>query len=436
MKNQITKSILLSGCAFAVLAFGLVEAKAGGLAIREQSAYGQGTSFAGVAAGGSLSSMFWNPATMTQVGGLASESNFAGIFPYAANSPTAGTLFALGGTSNTGDAALVPASYTTWQFNPNMWLGISFNSPFGLSVNFPDLWAGRNYAQSSSLRTLSATPSLAYRINDMISIGLGVQIQNAKADLNSGLLPAPGSHTNLSGSGWAYGATAGITVTPGPNTTIGLGWRSALNQKLSGTLASSPILPGSTLGSIDATVNLPDMLSLGIRHHLDPRWTLMGTVEWSRWSRIGTTAVLQPTGAPATIAGTIVQLPFQYQDGWFYSVGAEYVVDQRTTLRAGIGYEVSPITDRVRTPRLPDNDRFWLSVGLSYTMMPNLTMDLAYSHIFVKDTPINITAASGNPWFSAGVDYVGNATSHVDIFSIAMKYRFSPEPVKPLIRKG
>jgi long-chain fatty acid transport protein len=420
------------------VALSLAEAKAGGFAIREQSTYGQGSSFAGVAAGGSLSSMFWNPATMTQTPGLASESNLAAILPYAANSPTSGTLLALGGTNNTGDPALVPASYTSWQFNPNMWLGISFNSPFGLSVNFPDFWAGRNYAQTTSLKTMSATPSFAYWINDWISVGVGVQIQYAKADLNSGLLAVPGSHLNLSGSGWAYGATAGVTITPGPNTKIGLGWRSALNQKISGALEISSAIPLSTPGSIDLTANLPDIMSLGIRHRLDPRWTLLGTVEWSRWSRIGTVAVTTPSGAPATVGGAVVQLPFQYKDGWFYSVGGEYIWTDRTTFRAGVGYEISPITDGVRTPRLPDNDRLWLSAGMSYTMMPNLVLDMAYTHIFVKNTHIDISAASGNPWFASGVTYIGDVNNaHVDIFAVSMKYKFSSEPPpKPLIRKG
>ena len=66
-----------------------------------------------------------------------------------------------------------------------MWLGLSVNSPFGLSVNFPISWAGAQYAAGSSyLKTYNATPSIAYRINDLISIGVGVQIQYAKADLS------------------------------------------------------------------------------------------------------------------------------------------------------------------------------------------------------------------------------------------------------------
>ena len=90
----------------------------------------------------------------------------------------------------------------------------------------------------------------------------------------------------LDGKGWGFGATAGVTFTPWANTTIGLGWRSAINQDLQGTLV---LPPGCAVrGSTELTVNLPDIVSLGIRHRFDPRWTVMGTVEWSNWSRIGT----------------------------------------------------------------------------------------------------------------------------------------------------
>ena len=102
-------------------------------------------------------------------------------------------------------------------------------------------------------------------------------------------------------------------------------------------------------------------------------------------------------------------------------------------VRGGIGFEKSPITDGVRTPRLPDNDRTWLSVGATYQWIQKLSFDFAYSHLFVKATPINISAASGNPWFSSGITYIGDVSSHVDIVSVALKYRWddpAPAPVK------
>jgi long-chain fatty acid transport protein len=407
-------------------AIGAGDVHAGGFALREQSAAGLGSSFAGAAAGGALSSMFWNPATMTQQQGLSAELVGTGIFPYASNKAgDRSTLAAFGGTGDAANDALVPAGYVSWQVNPNLWLGLSVNSPFGLAAGFPDLWAARNYGADTKLKTYNATPGVAVRVNDWIALGFGVQIQYASASLSSGLLPIAGSSTDLSGSGWGYGLTAGVTLSPVPGTQFGLGWRSAVDQKIGGTLTTTPGLPGSTAGSVDVTLALPDIVSLGVRHSVNPGWTLMGTIEWSNWSRIGTAIVKQPSGAGALVAGAPVELPFRYKDGWLYSLGAEYALTSQTTLRVGIGYEVSPVTDQVRTPRLPDNDRVWLAVGMSHQVSTNVTFDIGYSRIVARNTHVDVSAAAGNPWFNGGVTYVGDVDAHVDIFSVGLRWAMS-----------
>ena len=131
------KAVLLACGGLVALVAVTGAANAGGFAIREESAWGQGASFAGVAAGGSSSAMFWNPATMTQIPGIQSNSVWSGIMPYAANTPGTSMRSRFGGTGDTANDALVPAAYYTWQFRPDMWFGLSVNSPFGLSVSFP-----------------------------------------------------------------------------------------------------------------------------------------------------------------------------------------------------------------------------------------------------------------------------------------------------------
>src|SRR5262245_34293019 len=419
---------LRAGSALGLLIIASAQANAGGFAIREQSAYGQGTSFAGVAAGGALSSMFWNPATMTQVPGIQSETVVSGLLPYDAHTPGFGSALAplFPGTTNTAENAFVPASYLSYQYNPNLWFGLAINAPFGLSVNFPDQWAGRDFAAGpTNLHTYNATPSIAYRFNDWLSVGAGVQIEYATEVVTRGLGPTPGAQFVIKGNGWGYGVTAGATLTPTPTTTIGLGWRSYLNQKVDSTLNTSVPLPLTTAGPISTTVKAPDTVSLGIRQRLDPLWTVMATAEWSNWSRIGTSVWTAPSGI-ATINGFPVTFPFQYKDGWFFSGGAEYKWTDRLTVRGGIGYEISPVKDQVREPLVPDNDRVWASVGATWQVFRGLHFDVAYSHVWVKDPTINISAGSGNPWFVPGgtAPYVGTANAHVDILSGSLVFRW------------
>jgi long-chain fatty acid transport protein len=161
---------------------------------------------------------------------------------------------------------------------------------------------------------------------------------------------------------------------------------------------------------------------------------VMGTVEWSSWSRIGTVTVNQLNGAPALVGTNAFRIPFEYDDGWFFSGGAEYRWNERLTLRGGVGYEISPISDQVRTPRLPDNDRIWASVGLSWMIAPFMRFDLAYTHLWIKDPGINITATSGNPSF-AGVPYVGTVEAQTDIVSGSFVVQFD-QLMKPTVKQA
>ena len=441
MSVRHLKSVLLACSGAAVLLVAATAANAGGFALREQSAAGQGSSFAGIAAGGALSSMYWNASTMTQYSGKAFEIDGTGIFPKANHTPTTSTLATaaggfnpayLNGVSNSGEPAAVPATYSSWQINDKLWLGMSVNSPFGLAVSFPPAWAGSGYAQSSSVKTLNAAPSVAYKVNDMLSLSVGVQVQWMTVTYGQLTGAVPNNSAVIGGSGYGYGFTLGATFTPMPGPVIGIGYRSAINQKINGTLSTSSTVPATTTGSINTTLNLPDQLSLGLRQKLWDRWTLLAGFEFANWARIGTASIMQGSGAAATLGGAAIQLPFQYSNSYFYSLGFEYGVFDNLTLRTGIAFEKSPITDGVRTPRLPDNDRMWYSVGATYKApFKGLTFDVGYSYIDVKNTPINISATSGNPWLNTTGTYTGTVQSNIHIFSVAARYQWDAvEPVR------
>ena len=226
-------------------------------------------------------------------------------------------------------------------------------------------------------------------------------------------------------------------------TTIGLGYCSAINQKIDGTMSLPGgfpfVAPFSTPGSVRTTINMPDVVSLGLRQRLSPQWMVMATAEWTNWSRIGTSTVTQPNGAVALVGLDPVTLPFQFEDGWFFSVGAEYQWNDKLAVRGGVGYEKSPVTDQVRMPLLPDNDRYWLSVGATYRLTPKMSFDLAYSHLFVKSASIDLTSTA-NPWFIPGATaaYAGDVAANVDIISVALKYRWdnpAPAPTSTLYHK-
>jgi long-chain fatty acid transport protein len=437
------KHHILGTTALIALVVTTSQASAGGLAIREQSAWGEGASYAGVAAGGSPSAMFWNPATTTQNGKFALENSVSMIFPQTTQTgtnnlpPAPPPIFFNDGIPNSSEPAIVAAGYASMQLNDRLWLGFSLNSPFGLSVGFNNPnWAGAFYGESSTLKTYNASPSVAYKVTEWLSVGVGFHAQYGQANLRRAIGgPIPGFSSpnvnlaQLTGDGWGFGYTAGVTLTPTPWTQIGVGYRSAMDQSINGSLTTNGF--GGTPGPIATTLKLPDSVNLGIRQGIMSGLTALGTVEWTGWRRIGTSNVVQGNGAPALVPaagtpGVPVTIPFQWHDGWFYSIGLEYVAAPAWTVRGGIGYEISPVTDLVRIPLLPDNNRIWYSVGLTNNVTPGVSVDLAYSFVDVQNATVNVVP--GNPSFNGLVTYTGTSKASISIFSVGVKFKLGEPP--------
>ncbi len=403
---------------------GISVAQAGGFALREQSAYGQGVSFAGVAAGGSLSSMFWNPATLSQVMGFEVEAVGTGVFPISDVALTTPISFDEG---DIGVDAFVPASYIAYRLNDNLIFGVGVNGAFGLSTEYTapgSPIAGAGIAGTSDIFSVNVNPNVAYQINDYVTIAAGLQVQYSDVEINpvAGSAPFPGPLGLLDGDDISYGWTTGVHVMLSPDTEFGIGYRSSQEVDLEGTFNVSGF--GGTFAST-ASLELPDMVTVGIRHKVNDRWRVMAGYEWSNWSRFDTVIV---TGGPAP-----VPLPFDYNDGHFFSFGAEYMYSEATTFRAGIAWEESPLDNANRTFRLPDDDRLWLSAGLSHVINDRYSFDLGYSFLTTFDTEILPAAAGGpvaNGPFGADVD----ATVH--ILSAALKVKFGGHaPSEPVIAK-
>ena len=123
-----------------------------------------------------------------------------------------------------------------------------------------------------------------------------------------------------------------------------------------------------------------------------------------------------------------MSFPFSYDDGWFFSLGGEYQYNEKLTLRGGVGWELSPISDASRSISLPDDDRLWLSIGATYKKDEKWTFNAAYTFITAFDTTINLN--STNPWHSVFQgDYHANVDANVHILSVGFQRKFGGQPM-------
>ncbi len=431
-KRALMSLAVSAGLSAWLLASTALPALAGAFGLREQSAAGQGMSFAGMAAGGGgLSSMFWNPATMTDFPGITSSWVASGILPGGNIRPTPPTPTIFFGRSDTSviDNGFVPSSYGSYQFSDKVWLGVAFNSPFGLMSRPGFHWAGQVYGQSAKVLSFDVSPSVAYRINDWISIAVGLQVEYFKTRLSQAIGVLPTSPTaTIEGNDTALGFTAGATLKPTAWTEVGLGFRSMVHESVGGSLTT----PAGAL-PVNANINLPEMATLGVRQAINAQWTVLGGAEWTHWSRLDI--------VPVTFGGLpVTDVPFKYRDGFTVSLGAEYAWSPALILRGGLAYEWSPIDLSNREVLLPDSNRVWASVGATYHFSNKLSFDAGYSHGFL--TKGSIRVVPGHPQFpTVGLPFFADVRhARFDIFSAALTYRWDDPtqtiPVtQPIIRK-
>jgi long-chain fatty acid transport protein len=396
---------------------------AGGFEVREQSAYFQGMSFAGSAAGGNLSSMFWNPAAAGEVGaGLTMNSNYTLILPdseITVDSVTGGGPFGpalspLDREVDIGKDAIVPASYAAWRYDSRTVFALSLNSQFGLATE-PDNanWAGQVHSRTAELFSINATPTVSYDVAPGVTVAGGIQFQyidlKALKSAAPNLGPTPYPTATIEGDDeLGVGFTAGLLWKPVPGTAVGVGFRSSIEHELEGKV-NAPTLHQP----ISADLELPEKVTLSLRQELAPNTRVVGTVEWTNWSRLGVIPItLDSTGT------AISKLDFQWHDGWFFALGGEYDYSPKVTLRAGVAYEISPIQNASeRLLQLPDADRFWASIGGTYKYSDFITFNVGYTHIFVEDADIERLPASTSPPLTTLL-LTGSVESSVDIVSV------------------
>jgi long-chain fatty acid transport protein len=457
---NISQRLLLI-VAFAIgSVFAITSAKAGGFAIREQSTSGLGAAFAGVAAGYDLSSIFWNPAGVSIARGLEAEADGSLIVP---DTHIAGTatfepvppLDAFLGPSvplsfldsNGGELAgpaFVPALYAGMPLSDRLAVGFGFNGPFGL-VTKPDNqnWAGQFEARTSELRTYNFNPVASYRLTPTLAVGAGAQVEFADATLKSAfpnlaafLVPPPnvvsafgGSNPNvvIDGDDFGLGYTLGMLWHPSGGTDIGLGFRSSVDHTIDGNISVAGV---PALGSAKTSVDLetPEIATASARQKISKRMTLLGTIEWTNWSDLNQVVVKARTSNPnlGAVAGSpVTVLPLHWHDGWFFSGGAEFQINDRTTVRGGVAYEESPIQNATeRTARDPDTNRIWLSLGAAYNWSATTSVNLAYSHVFFEDGAIDRTTE-----FPVGdIHLLGKAEQNVDIVSLSVRVKLGCAP--------
>ena len=409
-------------------------AVAAGFFIKEMSVTGLGRAFAGApAAADDASTVWFNPAGMTSLPANEVEAAVHLIAPQTELTNDGSKKANSGGT-------FVPATDNSTQTPydatpiPNLFgvvrdadrgfaLGFGVTAPFGMANEYSETWFGRFDSIKTDLKTYNYSLVGAYDINRYVTIGGGVDYQIAEVTLTS-MKNNSGTelHSTLEGNdNGLFGFNAGVLVHATPDTDVGLHYRSGFTHPIEGT---ATLRSDSSSGAIasqyaaKADLGLPELASLGVKHRLNGKVTLLGDVSYYGWSAFDAIKVYQISN------GVLKEdIPQKYKDTVSFGLGVDYAYDDALTLRAGVQYDPTPTQDEYRTSRTPDSDRTWISGGLTYKMSENLLMDAAFTYIHLHDTKLDLDRSAtvgGATSAVIGADVSG----FIVIGAVALRYRF------------
>ena len=213
-------------------------------------------------------------------------------------------------------------------------------------------------------------------------------------------------------------------------TRVGVGYRSKIDHKLKGKMKSSGsaytamgIPAGAEADAlmnqkISAKLTTPAMLSMGVYHDINEKWAVMAEYQRVFWSSFqNLTFVGDRLNRPGE--GNIAQVKENWRDTNFYSIGTSYMLDNQWKLRLGLAYDQSAVRYAHRTPRIPDSDRIWYSMGLGYQYNENLSFDMGYTYIKAHSAKMN-SAVTGNDGSHVSADY----SNSVKVFAFSVNYAF------------
>ncbi|BCA55735.1 putative long-chain fatty acid outer membrane transporter [Nitrospira sp. KM1] len=361
---------------------------ASGQALRFQpqsaSAAGQGNAFSAQA--DDPSAIHYNPAGLTQVEGMQAMFGtvlLGGSVKY--NSP--------GGVDTRGDfggsVVFPPPSHTYFSANLGslgaktlsaFTVGLGLTSPYGLSTRYPVDGPFNTAVTSAALPMIDIKPTLAYKLNEDLSFGIGADIYTFAGFLGEGHaeqrqiwpgglgVPA-GASLEFSGKGTGAGFVASALYTPLRNpegravASIGLVYHSQASVPLNGSL----LVNGGKIADASTTMVLPQIFTGAMAiwpvRTTEREWKLELDVDFVGWKSMRNLDVHLSNG-------TTIPQPQQWKTVPVVSVGTEYrwrdpswLTSWEVTMRTGYTYTKNPVPDATFNPAILSLTAHTISLG-------------------------------------------------------------------------
>lgn len=344
------------------------------------AASGQGTAFAAQA--DDPSAVHYNPAGMTQLAGVQFYGGImlvGGHYDYTTPNSTRYR-------ANLDGAIATPppmnfyftANFTNASIEPlkNLSIGLGINSPYGLIINYPRDVPFAALNTRATLPLLDIKPTIAYRFNDYLSIGGGVDIYTFTSLAGAGALQTnafvpPNTALELNAKDTAFAYNVGVLLTPWrteghPRLNLAFVYRSQTTLNLQGDLLGN----GVRLADAEVDLTLPEIITGAVAYWPirgeSREWKLEVDVDYANWHSFKQTDLRLSNG-------TVQPKPRNWNGVFIIRVGTEYkwirhsiLPEWDITARFGYIRSQTPVPERTFEPAVPDANYNSFSVGLGF----------------------------------------------------------------------
>ncbi len=222
-------------------------------------------------------------------------------------------------------------------------------------------------------RRCPAAPSIAYRVNDKLSLGAGINgmygMFDQKVAINNAVPSLGDGRLELDDDTWGAGAPTSACCT---NRCRARAWGSTYTSEIDLDFSSTakfsgigPTRPRScsraacSMRRVDVGAKVPQQVMASVYTEIDQRWALLGNVGRQDWSEFGEVEIgIDNTQDPISLTS-----PLSFDDTWHIAVGAQYRPNDQWKVNVGLAYD-SGFQDNDDVPPLfPVNSAWRLGAG-------------------------------------------------------------------------
>lgn len=361
---------------------------AGGYRVALQGQKATGMAHTGVAMADSSEVVFFNPAGMSFLESntdmSAGVSLLDSVIKYQNQAANV--------SAETDNPIGTPAGgYLASKYDEKISYGLGLYTPYGNVVEWQKDWTGSHLVNNIELKAIYIQPTISYKISDEYSVGFGPTLVYGMVEFNrnlsTSLVDANNNRSNVTikASGiTAFGYNLGFFARPSEELSVGISYRSKVDMEARGESADFQNIPTSLQAiypdtTFNADLVLPAELTIGLSYNLNAKTVLAFDINRTYWSAYKNLDVQFNNGAGLSLN------PRNYSDANILRFGAQYIWDESLTVRAGIYFDDSPISDGYYTPETARADSTGLTVGASYKVSKNMELDFSYLQLIFDE---------------------------------------------------